>query len=333
MKEKEMLSYAADVLHRYLYIENHGSPSPSNEEKAEAKRFKKEQDILINGRNPYGFPSDKDDVPIYNEIKMMLLRQKIRLEDVRSYTSNNTDAESLLVAISNCYRKDIDRFKEIVRSIDADIETMENIQEVFINHCADVGVALYMLSKLASLYDDGREYAAELIKSNEKMKKELERFNEQKAKGIEKCIEKEIEKRETQEEIIKKLQIENDKLKISLSDAQEKINFLEELEETISLNKDKEFSDESMSSNASGDEEKYPEGTVLWGGHERWQKFFIEKHPEIDKVFDGNGVHDVQSITEKIPLILINIAHMSHKSYYKYMPIIKKKNIPYKFLI
>ena len=71
-------------------------------------------------------------------------------------------------------------------------------------------------------------------------------------------------------------------------------------------------------------ESNFPDGTVLVGGHGRWQKFFSECHPNV-KIISGNNVNFPKNIvTDRTPLVLINASHMTHCCWWRLKPLLKK---------
>ena len=69
----------------------------------------------------------------------------------------------------------------------------------------------------------------------------------------------------------------------------------------------------------------YPEGTVLFGGHESWQRHFAEKHPEVKVMVGVDTNFPDNVISSKVKLVLINIRFMPHKLYYKLKSLQRKK--------
>ena len=81
---------------------------------------------------------------------------------------------------------------------------------------------------------------------------------------------------------------------------------------------------------AMGDE-AFPEGTLLVGGHPRFQKFFKQAHPEVTLVDGTAKSFNTAMINASTPLVLINPRHMSHPVWWKLMPMIKRHNVPYSY--
>ena len=126
---------------------------------------------------------------------------------------------------------------------------------------------------------------------------------------------------------ISALQIENDRLKVEninqatqIADLQEYISFLEQGQQV------------EHTETATNEDAEYPEGTILWGGHERWQSRFCQAHPQV-KILSGSDKNKNTDIfNSTVPLVLINTSNMGHAAWYKYMPVIKSLGIPYKFI-
>ncbi|MBQ1855478.1 MAG: hypothetical protein II137_02645, partial [Anaerovibrio sp.] len=60
----------------------------------------------------------------------------------------------------------------------------------------------------------------------------------------------------------------------------------------------------------------YPKGTVMFGGHENWQRKYAARHPEV-KILSGTEDFAENVVSNKTPLVLLNSYHMSHKVFYK----------------
>ena len=80
------------------------------------------------------------------------------------------------------------------------------------------------------------------------------------------------------------------------------------------------------------DSHQYPKGTVLIGGHPRWQKFFAQNHPHV-KILDGNRANFRESaITEATPLVLVNTTHMCHAVYRRLRKVLDKAGVKWDFI-
>ena len=79
-------------------------------------------------------------------------------------------------------------------------------------------------------------------------------------------------------------------------------------------------------------EKSYPEGTVLFGGHDRWQKFFAQNHPEV-KVIDGTKATFTSNIINpSTPLLLLNTTHMKHSVFNKIRALANRYGVPTEYV-
>ena len=101
----------------------------------------------------------------------------------------------------------------------------------------------------------------------------------------------------------------------------------EELEEAESENEaDAEENDEGITSIQDLD---IPDGTILFGGHPRWQKFFQQDYPNVS-VYDGNDSTFTKTIiSNQTPLVLLNTSHMSHTCFNKVTQLCKRHATKY----
>ena len=80
------------------------------------------------------------------------------------------------------------------------------------------------------------------------------------------------------------------------------------------------------------DDTDYPKGTILIGGHPRWQKFFKKHHPGI-RTYDGNNASfNADSITSSTPLVLLNVTHMCHPAYWKLRNRLKETGAKWQYI-
>ena len=122
---------------------------------------------------------------------------------------------------------------------------------------------------------------------------------------------------------INMMQVKLDKFEVSSKDLKVELSYYKE---QVSHEKDTvHLSEEATEQNPVPD--SYPDGTILIGGHPIWQKHFHERYPNVE-IIDGNSRNiNLNKFNENTPLVLINFKHMSHATYYRFMPRIKKLNI------
>ncbi|MBP3197035.1 MAG: hypothetical protein J6N21_08530, partial [Butyrivibrio sp.] len=283
-------------------------------------RFDKKEKNFIKGlKNALNFQINRFDYfgRIYFEEKEIsatlanfFMRHDMRLIDVVKYRSSKTD--EMAFAVAN---------KEIITTVFS--KDSLKILEKF--DLTDIPVRFayifFCMSKLLSMYRDSKIIIDGLVEDISAAADKALRAKEETKKEIEKALEPLTKKNIEQADAISRLQIENDKLRLQLDEANAQLEMLKEFNDAVS-----EKADE-LETIAEPNEEavSYPNGTVLWGGHENWQRQFMKKHPEIKKAIGVSAREDDQVINSNIPLVLINASHMSHKSFYRYMPIIKRK--------
>lgn len=75
----------------------------------------------------------------------------------------------------------------------------------------------------------------------------------------------------------------------------------------------------------------FPSNTVLFGGHPNWQNKFSVAHPEV-RVIEPDCLNFSIDILRNANLVLLNVDYMSHKTYFRIMPTIRRKKIPLKYI-
>lgn len=197
-------------------------------------------------------------------------------------------------------------------------------------------MALY-LCKLSHLYNDAKTLA---IKCNDRADELQERCllaENNRKEDIENAIGEFKEKINKLQNKINDMQISYDKLKENSQKRTEELsNKYNDLDGYTKMLEDaaKSYREQitALKEKVNEKEEIYPKGTILWGGPEPWQQRFKEKHPEVT-VLSGFDMQKPTSIFNKtVPLVLINTDGMKHGSTYKFMPIIKRLGLNYKYI-
>ena len=204
----------------------------------------------------------------------------------------------------------------------------------------------YMLVKVFGSYAAVRDKAIELQDENDKLKLQLEeekkeRKESRKAEKSQPTMnigKKSRERIETLEkyvsarqEKLNEMQISYDKLRLENQDMKARLEAAEEMLDA--MRHQLEIDETEAEQETEEQEEKYPEGTVLFGGYERWQKFFVKHHPEIGNVISGNNASfNTGVINKKTPLCLVNVSHACHPAYWKLRGVLKKHNVRWKFI-
>jgi hypothetical protein len=110
---------------------------------------------------------------------------------------------------------------------------------------------------------------------------------------------------------LNEMQLECDRLNKRLMEAEEK-NRIPKLES----NDDEEYNEVEETGEPEIEARVYPKNTILVGGHPNWLKQFKAHYPDV-KVYDGDASINVNAITSKTPLVLINTTHLCHAAYHK----------------
>ena len=164
------------------------------------------------------------------------------------------------------------------------------------------------LAKQFKLLDDD-ELAADQQRLQARVDELTKLIDERQARAN--VMQRDLDKAQLQ---CRKLEQENNQLR-EFMDALEHADEDEDLEEAV----------------ASPPAEQLPEGTILVGGHPRWQKYFKKAYPLVEVVDGTNpGLND-KMFTKRTPLVLINPMHMSHAVFYKLMPVLKRRRIKYRY--
>ena len=166
--------------------------------------------------------------------------------------------------------------------------------------------------KFMLLYRDARDVANSTIEKLNDLTIEYQREKAKTAKDVLKQKEKEgASLLEQKQEQLNELQVRYDKLLQKNIDLQAETDFLREI-----LEHEDEPDDIIEDEIPVEDDQPYPKGTILFGGHENWQRKFATVHPEV-KIFSGTSNFPENAVSPKTPLVLLNSRHMSHKIFYK----------------
>ena len=189
-----------------------------------------------------------------------------------------------------------------------------------------LGLAI-LFWKLGKLYDDARDCAMDLADENSDLKRKLlSAADTESARPTldEACCQKMLKEKQEQ---LNQMQIRMDKLVLSNQKQAEELEAYKHLLQGW---------DDSHTAEPEGEPEpvsrEFPKGTILVGGHPRWQKFFAQGHKEV-KILDGStaSIH-VESISAATPLVLVNTTHMCHGAYQKLQNVLQRTGVMWEFI-
>ena len=76
----------------------------------------------------------------------------------------------------------------------------------------------------------------------------------------------------------------------------------------------------------------YPDGTILFGGHHRWQKYFAKAHPNVRIVSGESARFSAGMISPCTPLVLVNPAHIIHSEFWKIRKLVRRHGTRMEFV-
>lgn len=183
-----------------------------------------------------------------------------------------------------------------------------------------------IVASLSDAFAKERGHAIDLHMENEELRKKLTQPAD--AAAVPDKLEQE---RSHLLDQIRELQTNNDKLQIKLSDVQSELQSANEYIAQIEA-ADEQEEQESADENKREVAESYPDGTILIGGHGRWQKFFHQKYPNV-RIIDGNDRNFNKGMfSAQTPLVLVNTTHLSHACFGRLSPIVKQLNLDVKYI-
>ncbi len=124
---------------------------------------------------------------------------------------------------------------------------------------------------------------------------------------------------------IDKLTVANDQLTKENEELREFMNALQQADES------EQEQAQLTAQNMPTSRRAIPDGTVLVGGHPRWQKMFKAAYPQV-RVIDGvTPTFSTDLFNAKTPLVLINPLHMKHSVWQRLMPYVRRYKIRYEY--
>ena len=201
--------------------------------------------------------------------------------------------------------------------------------------------ALTVVKRMAMAFSEERALALDLINKQAQREKQA-KVDEQDD------VEEETVQPVNNDEILK-LTAEVERLKGMVDEKQSKLNSMQLAVDKLVIQNDqlehendelREFmnaverggDDEELDDNCPPtSEQTLPTGTVLIGGHPRWQKFFKQAYPDTVIVDGVNPNFNAGLFNKKTPLVLINPLHMKHSVFHKLMPLLRRFNIKHEY--
>ena len=181
--------------------------------------------------------------------------------------------------------------------------------------------------KLGKLYSDARDCAMDLVDENAELKRKL--LGTAAAEPVHPTLDEDSCQKLLQEKQaqLNQMQIRMDKLQLSNQKQAEELEAYKHLLQA---------QDDSHTAEPEGEPEpvnrEFPKGSVLVGGHPRWQKFFAQGHKDV-KILDGsNASLHVETISASTPLVLVNTTHMCHGAYQKLQNVLQRTGVPWEFI-
>ena len=189
---------------------------------------------------------------------------------------------------------------------------------------------LALIYQVVLMYSSARDIANKAIIENSELQQKLA---EEKARNLKQevrekqkaNIEKDAIEAERKQEVLNSLQLKYDKLRLEHEKALQENAFL------VNLLKHEDEEEPAEEETEEIPEEKYPKGTVLFGGHPIWRKHFAAKHPQV-KIIDGTKNFPENVVSSRTPLVLLNSRHMAHKIYYRIRNVIQRAGVEVRYI-
>lgn len=186
-----------------------------------------------------------------------------------------------------------------------------------------------IVSSLSDAIANERSNAIALYEENISLKKKLDQINQ----TTDVVSNESKEETDRLLESIRVLQTENDKLQVKLSDAQSELQAANEYIAQVEVRDEvEENQSDSVADSCEKEVDSYPDGTILIGGHGRWQKFFHQKYPNV-RIIDGNDRNFNKGMfSAQTPLVLVNTTHLSHACFNRFYSVVKQFGLEVKYI-
>lgn len=180
-----------------------------------------------------------------------------------------------------------------------------------------------------------RELMTELVNSKYIEKEDVHK--DEKIKKLETELEAANTKINEKQKTINELQLQVERLQKQLAVYETSNAHTETLSANVKLmdddsaNEYADADDDNNNNNNNNDNYDIPAGSVLVGGHYKWQNKFLQAYPFVKVIGPRENSFSKNIINEKTPLVIINTNYMRHSVFDKLMPLLKRYNIPYKY--
>ena len=186
-------------------------------------------------------------------------------------------------------------------------EVHEAINDIY-TVCINGTIRTIFMTKVFKLVNMGKMSLKSVVKDNasfyKKHKLVTEDDNSNEVEELHKLVDK-------KQKSLNEMQLEYDRLKKKLAEVEEENRILK-----LENNDDDVYNEVEESGEPEIEARVYPKNTILIGGHPNWLKQFKAHYPDV-KIYDGDASVNVNAITSKTPLVLINTTHMCHAAYHK----------------
>lgn len=182
-------------------------------------------------------------------------------------------------------------------------------------------------AKLAQLYSDARTIGIEYMDAKDKYQ-ELFRKHANELNRL-----KDLEEvQKTKQNLLNELQIKYDRLEKQNKHLKLENKFLQSLFEN-----EEKIKNDSDKNNEKTDvvelNKTYPEKTVLFGGHHKWQQKFSSCYPAVKIMSGVDNNFPSNVLSNKTELVILNSKYMSHSVFYKVKKLQAKYNFSLEYII
>lgn len=274
--------------------------------------------------------SDNDNNPLSrkprldeNEPSLNTILQKPKLPE--NLISNSLfDNDFLAKSSTHSFEEDISLLLNALQ--DSVEKSMSDHFEKVMNMVLQV-VPFLMTYKFVLLYKEARDYANSgydevrdlTLKLNEEIAQNKEDFRRELIRHEYQQRMRDIELAKKKQEQLNQLQLQYDRLLAQKLALESENEFLKDIIENENDSDANNVPIESFDDDTDDEPDiikPYPKGTVLFGGHENWQRKFAKRHPEV-KILSGTENFPENVVSPLTPLVLLNSKHMSHKFFFK----------------
>ncbi len=232
----------------------------------------------------------------------------------------------LMIQMQNQYGilDELDCVQDLFDDDGINTDVLDKLQEKFGDMAADFEEALFaavLFYRMCLMYKNARDEANRAIEESIDLKNEIRELKDRKVLEEEKARrklgrEKDVSLAEDKQKQLNKLQSDYEKLQEKYREIQAENRFLGELLKNAEESGEEDEGEEPDDGKVSQESRAYPKGTVLFGGHENWQRKYAARHPEV-KILSGTEDFAENVVSNKTSLVLLNSHHMSHKVFYK----------------